>query len=114
MAGAREACTPMWRIASTEVRAFQRSSGESEVVDASWRSALHALNGDLLRRGLAEKTRRAYAIDCEQFGHWATGRGLDPAAVDVRVLRRYVASMSERGHARSTIARKLAALRCLL
>jgi integrase/recombinase XerC/integrase/recombinase XerD len=62
---------------------------------------------------VAEKTRRAYAIDTQQFAGWASARGFSPAAVDVRALRRYAAGLSEAGQAPSTVARKLAALRGL-
>ena len=79
-----------------------------------WSDALSAFDEDLRRRAVAAKTRTAYAIDCRQFSGWATHAGLEPASVDVRALRRYVATLSQRGMAASTIARKLAALRGLL
>jgi site-specific recombinase XerD len=79
----------------------------------SWRAALEAFEADLRRRAVAEKTARAYAIDTQQLAEWASERGLDPATIDVRALRRYAAGMSEHGHAPATIARKLAALRGL-
>jgi integrase/recombinase XerC/integrase/recombinase XerD len=88
-------------------------SSESDAIGPAWRAALEALDGDLSRRGLATKTRRAYAIDGEQFARWASAAELPPSKVDVRALRRYIASLSESGNARTTIARKLAALRCL-
>src|SRR5207302_1672466 len=69
---------------------------------------------DLRRRAVAVKTRRAYAIDAEQFAAWATPRGLEPDAVGVRDLRRYLAQLSEHGNAPTTVARKLASLRALL
>jgi site-specific recombinase XerD len=78
-----------------------------------WRVALDAFDLDLQRRAVAAKTRTAYAIDTAQFAQWATTAGVAPEQVDVRVLRRYVASLTERGQAPSTIARKLAALRGL-
>jgi integrase/recombinase XerC/integrase/recombinase XerD len=78
-----------------------------------WRDALDAFEQDLRRRAAADKTRRAYAIDVEQFARWAAAQSLLPATVDVRALRRYAATMSERGQAPATIARKLAALRGL-
>ena len=78
-----------------------------------WPQALRALEDDLRRRALAEKTARAYAIDASQFAAWAEQRGLDPASVTARELRRYAASLSERGLAPTTIARKLAGLRAL-
>ena len=76
-----------------------------------WPEALLAFERDLGRRGAAEKTRRAYRIDLTQFALWATDQDLAPVAVDHRALRRYAASLSERGQAPATVARKLAALR---
>jgi site-specific recombinase XerD len=82
-------------------------------VSTSWQAALDAFEDDLRRRAVAPKTRLAYAIDVSQFALWASSKELSPAAIDVRVLRRYAASLSERGNAPSTVARKLAALRGL-
>ncbi|HWF74070.1 MAG TPA: tyrosine recombinase [Solirubrobacteraceae bacterium] len=76
-----------------------------------WGDALGLFDEDLRRRGAAEKTRRAYRIDLGQFARWASGQELEPALVDHRALRRYAASLSERGQAPATVARKLAALR---
>ncbi|HLI61313.1 MAG TPA: site-specific integrase, partial [Solirubrobacteraceae bacterium] len=84
-----------------------------ESLTPGWHAALHAFDADLARRAVAARTRLAYAQDCERFADWAAGRGLEPAEVDVRALRRYVASLSEDGRAPSTIARKLASLRGL-
>ena len=84
-----------------------------ERLSPAWCAALDAYQADLTRRAVAAKTQRAYAIDTEQFARWAGTHGVDPAAVDVRVLRRYIASLSERGQAPATVARKLAALRGL-
>ena len=57
-------------------------------------------------------TARAYLADVEAFAGWA-GRGgvAGPPAVDRLLLRRYLAYLSTRRYARSTIARKAAALR---
>lgn len=82
-------------------------------VSAAWEQALSAHRDDLRRRAVAAKTRTAYGSDLGQFARWATVAGLEPGAIDVRALRRYVASLSERGQAPSTVARKLAALRGL-
>ncbi|HTX31591.1 MAG TPA: tyrosine recombinase [Solirubrobacteraceae bacterium] len=79
-----------------------------------WTAALDAFDQDLRRRALAAKTRRAYGIDAGQFADWASARQLEPNAVGVRELRRYLAERSEAGQAPSTVARKLAALRALL
>ncbi len=78
-----------------------------------WQAALDAFDADLRRRAVAGKTQRAYAIDTHQFARWAVERGLAPEAIDVRGLRRYVASLTEAGQAPTTVARKLAALRGL-
>jgi site-specific recombinase XerD len=78
-----------------------------------WQAALAAYDDDLARRAVAAKTRRAYAIDTVQFARWAAEHELTPGQVDVRVLRRYVAWLSQRGQAPATVARKLAALRGL-
>ncbi len=83
-------------------------------ISAPWQEACQALDQDLRRRAVAEKTRHAYAIDSGQFAAWASALGLLPATVDVRGLRRYVASLSERDQSPATIARKLASLRALL
>jgi site-specific recombinase XerD len=76
-----------------------------------WQAALAAFDDDLRRRGAAAKTRRAYGIDLTQFATWATRRGAEPDAVTVRLLRRWAATLSEGRAARTTVARKLAALR---
>ncbi|MDQ6836642.1 MAG: tyrosine recombinase [Actinomycetota bacterium] len=78
---------------------------------AGWARALLQFSDDLRRRAVATKTQRAYAGDAEQFARWAQKTGLEPDGVDVRSLRRYVASLSEQGQAPATVARKLAALR---
>jgi site-specific recombinase XerD len=78
-----------------------------------WQATLDAFDADLRRRAVAAKTRRAYSIDTHQFARWAGERDLRPDAVDVRALRRYVASLTESGQAPTTVARKLAALRGL-
>jgi site-specific recombinase XerD len=69
------------------------------------------MDSDLLRRGCAEKTRRAYGIDLSQFASWAAKEDLEPRDVSPRAVRRYVASLSAQGAAPASSARKLAALR---
>lgn len=80
---------------------------------SAWSEALTALDRDLRRRGAAEKTRRAYGIDIQQFAGWAAGQGAAPEALEPRLVRRYAALLSERGMAPTTVARKLASLRAL-
>src|SRR5581483_8692410 len=81
---------------------------------AAWTDALEAFDRDLLRRAVAAKTRRAYAIDAGQLADWASQRDIAPATVTLRDLRRYLGSLSERRAAPATMARKLAAVRALL
>jgi site-specific recombinase XerD len=91
-----------------------RAPAPSEAgISTQWRAAADAYDEDLRRRAVAAKTRTAYGIDTAQFARWATKGELEPAAIDVRALRRYIASLSERGQAPSTVARKLATLRGL-
>jgi site-specific recombinase XerD len=76
-----------------------------------WRRDLGRFDADLRRRGAAERTRQAYGADLEEFARWAVAQHLEPADVGYPVLRRYVASLSQRGAAPATLARKLASLR---
>jgi integrase/recombinase XerC/integrase/recombinase XerD len=78
-----------------------------------WQLALHELDADLRRRAAAEKTRRAYGGDVEQFAVWCSARSLEPDAVTVRDLRRYAASLSQAALKASSLARKIASLRAL-
>jgi site-specific recombinase XerD len=57
-------------------------------------------------------TRRAYRADVAAFVAWCERGGCpDPGRLDHRVLRRYVAYLATRGFARSSVARKAAAVR---
>jgi site-specific recombinase XerD len=76
-----------------------------------WRDALALFDADLRRRGMAEKTRRAYGVDLGQFSLWCSAQDVDPDAVSPKDLRRYAAVLSGRDAVAATIARKLAALR---
>ena len=65
--------------------------------------------------GRSEHTRRAYEHDATEFVVWAERGGCpDPAALDRRTLRRYLAYLETRGFARRTVARKAAAVRALV
>jgi site-specific recombinase XerD len=86
---------------------------ETTVQIGGWREAIGLLMDDLARRDAAERTRRAYGVDLEQFARWASAQGLEPGTVDPKAVRRYIAHLSEQGAAPSTSARKLAALRSL-
>ncbi|HTB69713.1 MAG TPA: tyrosine recombinase XerC [Solirubrobacteraceae bacterium] len=79
----------------------------------AWRAAIGLLIDDLVRRDAAVRTRRAYGADLEQFAQWALAGGATPREVTPKLVRRYIAYLSQRGVAPSTSARKLAALRAL-
>jgi site-specific recombinase XerD len=78
-----------------------------------WDEALAAFDRDSRARNLADRTRKAYGVDLGQFVEWARERGLGPGEVRHRDVRRYGAGLSSGGAAAATVARKLAAVRCL-
>ncbi len=88
--------------------------GGELAVGEPWARALALLEEDLARRDAAPRTTRAYVLDATQFARWASQRGIAPAQLDARAVRRYVARLSEGGLAPSSSARKLAAVRALL
>ena len=71
-----------------------------ELSDA-WRSALEMVDADLVRRGSAEPTRRAYASDLDAFARWAQSAGAEPGQVSARDvpgnLARITAIVAEAG-----------------
>jgi site-specific recombinase XerD len=89
------------------------TDGPAAQLTPAWTAALELLEEDLRRRDAAEKTRRAYRVDISQFAVWAGAQGHSPPEVDPKLVRRYIARLSERGAAPSTSARKLASLRTL-
>ena len=80
-------------------------------MEPSWTRALAEFDTALRTQGMAEKTRRAYGVDLGQLAGWASGHGLAPAQLDYRRLRRFAGVLSARGASKSTVARKLAAIR---
>jgi site-specific recombinase XerD len=86
---------------------------QADQIEQAWWAALGLLEEDLSRRDAAQKTRRAYRVDIGQFARWAASQGLEPQGVGPKVIRRYVARLSEERAAPATSARKLAALRAL-
>lgn len=61
-------------------------------------------------RDASPNTRRAYATAVGAYLAWLDGRGIDWRAPDRVELRSYLATLSD-GHARSSVAQRLAALR---
>jgi site-specific recombinase XerD len=87
---------------------------DTDELPPGWTSAAAVLDDELRRKGAAERTRAAYAGDVERFARWcASGGRTGPEQVDVRAIRRYTQSLTERGAAASSVTRALAALRAL-
>jgi site-specific recombinase XerD len=84
---------------------------DTTVAKPRWATALADFDTSLRRQGMAEKTRHAYGTDLRQLAEWAEGASLEPEELDFRALRRFAGVLSERGASRSTVARKLAAVR---
>ena len=62
--------------------------------------------------GRSRETVRAYVADVRAFAEWAERGGAEgPGDVDRLLLRRYLAYLATRRYARTTVARKAAALR---
>jgi site-specific recombinase XerD len=80
-------------------------------VEARWTEALGRFDEWQRARGMAAKTRRAYGVDLAQLAQWAARRELDPTELSHRHLRLFAGSISEGGSTKSTVARKLAAVR---
>jgi integrase/recombinase XerD len=65
-----------------------------------------------VERGLADNTLDAYARDLEGFVVFADRCGVsDAGLVDRRLIRRFVANLTTRGYAATSVARKLSAVR---
>ncbi len=80
---------------------------------SSWlsRSANDFLE-DLRRENVSPHTLRNYALDLEQFAEFLNrGEPLDPAAIDLLVLREWLGDLHERGLAVVSIRRKVSAVR---
>lgn len=90
---------------------MKKTAPDMPELKPSWAQPLEQFDESMRRQGLADKTRRAYALDLTQLADWAGAGGLDPADLDHRGLRRFAGVLSERGMSRSTVARKLASIR---
>jgi integrase/recombinase XerC/integrase/recombinase XerD len=82
-------------------------------MSGAWRGAIDAFLGELRTAGSSPHTLRAYRNDLGELGLWMSERGREPSALAYRDLRAYAAELSRRDLARSTVARKLAAIRSL-
>lgn len=64
-------------------------------------------------RGLSSHTLRAYSADLAHYIEWSERSGIDAIGLSHRQLRLYLAELDAARYARTTIARRLAAIRSL-
>jgi len=64
-----------------------------------------------VERGLSPHTVRAYSADLSRYLEWAERSGVDPIGLDHRALRRYLAELDRARYSRTTIKRRLSAVR---
>lgn len=63
------------------------------------------------QRGLSPHTARAYHVDLSDFLRWADRTGVDPLHLEHRQMRRYLGELDQALYSRTTINRRLSALR---
>jgi site-specific recombinase XerD len=86
---------------------------EAPELPPRWVVALDCFRSNLLEeRGLSGATVRAYVTDAAQVARFCAAFGIaDPDEVEPLVLRRHLAALSEAGYARTSVSRKVAAVR---
>jgi tyrosine recombinase XerC len=82
-------------------------------ISPAWEAALVRFRRELQTKGSSRHTLKAYGADLAELAEWASERGREPGTLAYRDLRSYAAALSERGLARASVARKLAAVRSL-
>lgn len=84
---------------------------EGTKISPRWEAALLGFAREQDRRGMSASTKRAYASDLAELAEWATEMGAEPGELRYRDLRGFAARLSNRGLAKSSVGRKLAAVR---
>ena len=64
-----------------------------------------------VERNASEHSIRAYRVDLEAFLSWSERASIDPRSATIRDIRRYLGDLDRAQYARTTINRKLSALR---
>lgn len=83
----------------------------AEPLDERWKALLARFDRDLAAAGVSGRTRREYLRDVGELAAWAARRGLAAYDLDHRKLRAFAGHLAERRLARSSLARKLSAVR---
>jgi site-specific recombinase XerD len=97
-----------WSTGSLGIVATAAARGAIDRDDDAW--ALDEFRASLT--SVSEATVRAYGADLDAFVDWVARMEVStPVSVDRTMLRRYIGSLTTRGLARRTIARKASALR---
>jgi len=91
--------------------AVDPASGDDPQISPAWEAALMRFRRELETRTVSPNTLLAYGADLKELATWASERQREPATLAYRDLRAFAAGLSERGLARSSVARKLAAVR---
>ena len=68
----------------------------------------HALK---VERNASDHTIRAYHIDLDDYLRWCNGQDIDPFTVSHRQIRAYLGDLDRARYTRTTINRRLSALR---
>jgi integrase/recombinase XerC len=90
--------------------------GTPEGVRRPWTLQVAFLESLELQKGLSPATIKAYASDLDQFREFLEAEGVDPESprqITGRHVQGFVASLFRRDQAKSSMARKLAAVRSL-
>src|SRR5665811_267414 len=118
-AGAGPAGQPrsVWLVPATACRLvagrLKAHSDEVEQIGESWAAVLGDYERHLrAERGLSEHSIRAYLTDLSALAAHAGRLGIeDPAALDLRALRSFLANLQTLGRARTTLARRATSAR---
>ena len=91
----------------------RNAEAEEPPISPAWEAVLMRYERELQTRSMSPNTLKAYGGDLRELARWATEGGREPGTLAYRDLRGYAAALSERGLARASVARKLAAVRSL-
>ncbi len=94
------------------MRSEAETPGEAEGCDPCMRDAVDSFCEAMrIERNASVHTVRAYRTDLLDYARWAKRRHLDAFAVTHRQLRRYLGELDQAQYSRTTINRRLSALR---